>query len=131
MSRKLYPKQYLALAGEMSMLQETLKRLEGLDANQPVLVCNEEQRFVAAEQMRRMGLDDVSIILEPEGRNTAPAIALAALHAVQADKDMEQQHVHVPGQIKITGSDPSNVLFLRKMLRNGLRVCFLMPKRGV
>jgi mannose-1-phosphate guanylyltransferase len=61
MSRKLYPKQYLALAGEMSMLQETLKRLEGLDANPPVLVCNEAQRFVAAEQMRRMGLEDVSI----------------------------------------------------------------------
>ncbi|WP_289018914.1 mannose-1-phosphate guanylyltransferase/mannose-6-phosphate isomerase [Desulfobacter postgatei] len=87
MSRKLYPKQYLALAGELSMLQETLKRLEGIDANPPIIVCNEEQRFVAAEQMRRMGLEDVTIILEPEGRNTAPAIALAALHAVQADKD--------------------------------------------
>jgi hypothetical protein len=58
MSRKLYPKQYLALTGEMSMLQETLKRLEGLEARQPVLVCNEAQRFVAAEQMRRMGLED-------------------------------------------------------------------------
>jgi len=87
MSRKLYPKQYLALAGELSMLQETLKRLEGLDATPPVIVCNEEQRFMVAEQMRRMGLEDVTIILEPEGRNTAPAIALAALHTVQADRD--------------------------------------------
>ena len=68
MSRKLYPKQYLALAGEMSMLQETLKRLEGLDANQPVIVCNEEQRFVAAEQMRRMGLEEDPICSRPAKR---------------------------------------------------------------
>lgn len=87
MSRKLYPKQYLALAGEMTMLQETFQRLDDINTHQPMLICNEEQRFMAAEQLRRMGVEDVSIILEPEGRNTAPAIALAALHAVKNGDD--------------------------------------------
>lgn len=87
LSRKLFPKQYLALSGERSMLQETVHRLEGLDCRDPVLVCNEEHRFLAAEQMRRAGLEHVPIILEPEGRNTAPAIALAALHLVRDGQD--------------------------------------------
>lgn len=87
LSRKLYPKQYLAFGGEMSMLQETVKRLDGLAIDQPLLVCNEEQRFLAAEQLRRMGIEGSPILLEPEGRNTAPAIALAALYAVSKGQD--------------------------------------------
>ena len=82
MSRDLYPKQLLPLAGENSMLQDTLKRLEGLeDAVEPILICNEEHRFLVAEQIRQMGWNASAIVLEPEGRNTAPAAAIASLLA--------------------------------------------------
>jgi mannose-1-phosphate guanylyltransferase len=77
LSRSLYPKQFLALTGEQTMLQETLQRLSNLDVNAPLVICNEEHRFIVAEQLR--ALDKTGfIILEPVGRNTAPAIALAA-----------------------------------------------------
>lgn len=87
MSRELYPKQFLSLVGEKTLLQETLERLEGLPTASPVLICNEAHRFLAAEQLRQIGLLDHNIILEPVGRNTAPAIALAALTALQSNKD--------------------------------------------
>ncbi|QOL24424.1 mannose-1-phosphate guanylyltransferase/mannose-6-phosphate isomerase [Thalassotalea sp. LPB0316] len=77
LSRSLYPKQFLALNSKQTMLQETLARLAGLDTCEPITICNEEHRFIVAEQLRE--LDNIgSIILEPAGRNTAPAIALAA-----------------------------------------------------
>lgn len=77
LSRSLYPKQFLALTGENTMLQETLCRLSALDVSAPLVICNEEHRFIVAEQLR--SIDKIgSIILEPVGRNTAPAIALAA-----------------------------------------------------
>ena len=87
LSRKLYPKQFLAFGGELSMLQQSVMRLEGLKCSSPLLVCNEEHRFLTAEQMRQMGHEDITILLEPEGRNTAPAIALAALHATSNGDD--------------------------------------------
>ncbi|KHK00189.1 Mannose-1-phosphate guanylyltransferase (GDP) [Desulfovibrio sp. TomC] len=87
MSRMLYPKQFLAFDGEKTMLQATIERLNGLSHRSPVLVCNEEHRFLAAEQMRQMGLEGGTILLEPVGRNTAPAITLAALHATQNGED--------------------------------------------
>ncbi|MDB3933996.1 mannose-1-phosphate guanylyltransferase/mannose-6-phosphate isomerase [Luminiphilus sp.] len=78
LSRAAHPKQFLRLHGEGSMLQETLKRLSGLDIQSSTTICNEEHRFFVAEQLRE--IDKLgSIILEPVGRNTAPAIALAAL----------------------------------------------------
>jgi mannose-1-phosphate guanylyltransferase len=82
LSRQLHPKQFLPLTGEGSMLQETLKRLSPLEHRAPLLICNEEHRFLLAEQLRQQGITDARILLEPEGRNTAPAIALAALQAV-------------------------------------------------
>jgi len=84
LSRELYPKQLLALTGTHTMLQETLLRLEGLPASPPVVVCNEAHRFLVAEQLRQLELTPSATILEPFGRNTAPAIALAA-HAALAD----------------------------------------------
>jgi mannose-1-phosphate guanylyltransferase / mannose-6-phosphate isomerase len=81
LSRELYPKQLLPLVGEHTMLQETLRRLAGLDTAPPVVVCNESHRFLVAEQLRVLGAKPKAIILEPVGRNTAPAIALAALNA--------------------------------------------------
>jgi len=78
LSRASHPKQFLPLHDNVTMLQSTLKRLDGLDIQTSVTVCNEEHRFFVAEQLR--AIDKLgSIILEPVGRNTAPAIALAAL----------------------------------------------------
>lgn len=84
-SREQHPKQFLPLAGEQSMLQETLQRLNPEECARPVVVCNEEHRFMVAEQLRQLELSAAAIILEPEGRNTAPAVALAALQAATDD----------------------------------------------
>ncbi|GHD38531.1 mannose-1-phosphate guanylyltransferase/mannose-6-phosphate isomerase [Parahalioglobus pacificus] len=86
-SREAHPKQFLPLASEASMLQDTLARTQGLDAAAPVVVCNEEHRFMVAEQLREMAVNPDALILEPEGRNTAPAVALAALRALEADAE--------------------------------------------
>ncbi len=87
MSRELYPKQFLRLHGVNSMLQETVNRLEGISVREPVVICNEEHRFLVAEQLRQINKLSHNIILEPVGRNTAPAIALAALNAVSQGDD--------------------------------------------
>ena len=88
LSRELYPKQLLPLASELTMLQETSSRLSGLaDIGAPVIVCNDAHRFMVAEQMRQLGQAPAAIILEPCGRNTAPAVAIAALHARQNNED--------------------------------------------
>lgn len=84
-SREQHPKQFLPLAGEQSMLQETLQRLNPEECARPIVVCNEEHRFMVAEQLRQLELSAAAIILEPEGRNTAPAVALAALQAAADD----------------------------------------------
>src|SRR5918995_868332 len=82
LSRELYPKQLLALTSSHTMLQETALRLSGLQASGPLVVCNEAHRFLVAEQLRQLEIEPHSILLEPFGRNTAPAIALAALAAI-------------------------------------------------
>ncbi|MEO7774115.1 MAG: mannose-1-phosphate guanylyltransferase/mannose-6-phosphate isomerase [Steroidobacteraceae bacterium] len=82
LSRELYPKQLLNLIGKQTMLQDTVTRLAGLDAADPLVVCNEAHRFLVAEQLRRIAIEPRSIMLEPVGRNTAPAIALAAFAAL-------------------------------------------------
>jgi mannose-1-phosphate guanylyltransferase len=87
LSRELYPKQFHALAGSRTMLQETVTRLQGLDCESPLVICNEEHRFIAAEQLRQIGEEGATILLEPVGRNTAPAIALAALYASRSGED--------------------------------------------
>ncbi|TMN78109.1 MULTISPECIES: mannose-1-phosphate guanylyltransferase/mannose-6-phosphate isomerase [unclassified Pseudoalteromonas] len=89
LSRELYPKQFLTVATEVSMLQQTVMRLNNIEHTKPLLICNEEHRFIAAEQMRVANLEHAGIILEPVGRNTAPAIALAALQALNSAHDGE------------------------------------------
>ncbi|NQZ81892.1 MAG: mannose-1-phosphate guanylyltransferase/mannose-6-phosphate isomerase [Colwellia sp.] len=79
-SRSLYPKQFINLYGEKSLLQNTVERLSGLDAATPIVVCNEEHRFIVAEQLKQIDCR-ATIVLEPEGRDTAPAITIAALIA--------------------------------------------------
>ena len=83
LSRELYPKQFLQLDGEATMLQATVNRLQQLACAAPLVICNEDHRFLVAEQLRHLGKLAHNIILEPAGRNTAPAIALAALTALQ------------------------------------------------
>ncbi|NOH29037.1 mannose-1-phosphate guanylyltransferase/mannose-6-phosphate isomerase [Vibrio mediterranei] len=87
LSRTLYPKQFLSLTSENTMLQETVKRLDGFEHQPPLFVCNEEHRFIVAEQLRQANMIHNGIILEPVGRNTAPAIALAALQATKQGDD--------------------------------------------
>lgn len=88
LSRSMYPKQFLSLVSDTeTMLQSTLLRLNGVNAAAPMLICNEEHRFIAAEQIRALGMDNSGIILEPFGRNTAPAIALAAIQAQAIDEN--------------------------------------------
>ena len=81
LSRQLRPKQFLPMVDELTLFQNTVQRLQGIPKlAAPLVVCNEEHRFMVAEQLRTLGLVHQGIILEPIGRNTAPAIALAALH---------------------------------------------------
>jgi mannose-1-phosphate guanylyltransferase/mannose-6-phosphate isomerase len=82
LSRELYPKQLLPLVGEHTLLQDTVLRLAGLDAAPAVVVCNDAHRFLVAEQLRIIHAPPQAIVLEPVGRNTAPAIALAAHAAI-------------------------------------------------
>jgi len=86
LSRKLMPKQFLKISSENTMIQETVIRLNGLAVNSPLCICNEEHRFIVAEQMREINSLG-KIILEPVGRNTAPAIALAALSLIEQGDD--------------------------------------------
>lgn len=84
LSREHHPKQLLPLIGERTMLQETVLRLEGLAGlAPPVVVCNEEHRFLVAEQLRQIDVEPGAILLEPFGRNTAPAAAVAAAHLLE------------------------------------------------
>jgi mannose-1-phosphate guanylyltransferase / mannose-6-phosphate isomerase len=88
LSRELFPKQLLPLAGSRTMLQDTVCRLEGLeDLTAPLIVCNESHRFIVAEQMRAVDHSPSAIMLEPAGRNTAPAVAVAAMQAMASGDD--------------------------------------------
>jgi mannose-1-phosphate guanylyltransferase/mannose-6-phosphate isomerase len=91
LSREAYPKQFLALGTRHTMLQQTALRLQGLEVcasvSAPIVVCNDAHRFIAAQQLAEIGVNDVAILLEPAGRNTAPALTLAALYAIRDGAD--------------------------------------------
>ncbi len=87
LSRQLFPKQFLSLNGKRSMLQETFARLNDIDHLAATIICNEAHRFIVAEQLRTEDITDCSIVLEPVGRNTAPAIALAAFQSMKTNQD--------------------------------------------
>ena len=86
LSRKLYPKQFHSLINETSLFQDTIKRLPK-NLSEPLVVCNEEHRFIVAEQLRQINSKNNGIILEPIGKNTAPAIGLAAIQLIEKYKD--------------------------------------------
>jgi mannose-1-phosphate guanylyltransferase len=94
LSRTAFPKQFIALTSSLTMLQETAVRINGLSNAAPMVICNEEHRFLVAEQMRQQNLQP-AILLEPVGRNTAPAIALAAIKAVADAKASASQEAPV------------------------------------
>lgn len=88
LSREQYPKQLLPLMGQKTMLQDTVDRLSGIDdLAPPIIVCNEGHRFLVAEQLRQIDVTPAAILLEPVGRNTAPAVAVAAIAAIEARDD--------------------------------------------
>ncbi|MEO5341303.1 MAG: mannose-1-phosphate guanylyltransferase/mannose-6-phosphate isomerase [Magnetococcus sp. MYC-9] len=88
LSRQAYPKQFLTLCGEHSLFQASLLRLQGVpECGAPILVCNEQHRYLVAEQLRLLGTQDATILLEPMGRNTAPAAACAAFSALNRDPE--------------------------------------------
>ena len=88
LSRALYPKQLISLVDRHTMLQNTILRLNGLEgAENPVVICNDEYRFMVAEQLRQIDIEADSIILEPVGRNTAPALTVAAIRAMETGDD--------------------------------------------
>ena len=104
LSRELYPKQLLPLVNDRTMLQDTALRLVGLaGVAAPVVVCNEQQRFMVAEQLRQVDAHPQAIVLEPVGRNTAPAVAIAAMAAISSE---------VPGTEGTEGGDDDPLLLV-------------------
>ena len=90
LSRESYPKQFLSISKEddLSLLQKTIQRIKPLkNLQKPIFVCNEQHRFILAEQVRKLNIDEFIILLEPFGRNTAPAITVAALKALKIEED--------------------------------------------
>ncbi|MDA7842762.1 mannose-1-phosphate guanylyltransferase/mannose-6-phosphate isomerase [Methylophilaceae bacterium] len=88
LSREDYPKQFLSLVDERTMLQETILRLSGLEnIAEPIIVCSYNHRFIVAEQCHQIGKKNLTILLEPEGRNTAPAITASAFHSLKKTND--------------------------------------------
>lgn len=127
LSRELYPKQFLTVTGNKSMLQQTVARLANIEHTAPLLICNEEHRFIAAEQMRLGGYQHGGIILEPVGRNTAPAIALAALHAINNASEGEDPVLLVLAADHIIENEPAFTASVEKALsfaENGQLVTF-------
>ena len=86
LSRKLYPKQFLSLVNETTLFQDTIIRLPD-EVTDPLIICNEEHRFIVAEQLRQIKSKNKGVILEPVGKNTAPAIAIAAMHLLNENED--------------------------------------------
>ena len=120
----MFPKQFLGLLHEQTMLQKTVSRLEGLDHQNPVFVCNEEHRFMVAEQARQIGIESPTIILEPFGRNTAPAIAVAAIHALQQQADPVLLILSADHEISDELAFRNSVQLARELVENGKLATF-------
>ena len=127
LSRQQYPKQFLPLLGNKSMFQQTIVRLKGVsDLTDPVIVCNENHRFLVAEQLNQIGIKNAAIILEPKGRNTAPAIAAAAMQ-ISSDIDKKNSIMLVLSadhQINDTDEFLKTINIARIYAKNGRLVTF-------
>ncbi|MGI8738828.1 MAG: mannose-1-phosphate guanylyltransferase/mannose-6-phosphate isomerase [Gammaproteobacteria bacterium] len=132
MSRQLYPKQFIPLTGDLSLFQATLRRLEGLEnVAFTLVVCNNEHRFMAAEQVRAIDARDVRLMLEPVGRNTAPAIAAAALEICAQIEDAVMLVLPADHIIKNTASFDVAFKIARRAAAAGHLVTFgIIPVRA-
>lgn len=136
LSRELYPKQLLPLVTENSMLQETILRLQGLDAeetihiNTPLVICNEEHRFLVAEQLRSIDVKPASIMLEPVGRNTAPALTLAAAHIQASGTDSIMLVLPADHVVNDTDSFHSAIIEAAKLAEQNNLVTFGIVPTG-
>ena len=124
LSRTLYPKQFLSLTSRLTMLQETLRRLEGVEHRPALVICNEVHRFIVAEQMRNVNLANSGILLEPIGRNTAPAVALAALKAISSGEDQILLVLAADHEIQDQKRFISSILAAKEFAEEGKLVTF-------
>ncbi|NRA15609.1 MAG: mannose-1-phosphate guanylyltransferase/mannose-6-phosphate isomerase [Oceanospirillaceae bacterium] len=125
LSRKDKPKQFLNLFGDNTLFQDTLIRLDGLEGLQdPIVICNQEHRFMVAEQLQALGVDNADIVLEPFGRNTAPAIAISALQALQSNDDPMLLVLAADHVIKDVRAFHSAVISAREQALKGALVTF-------
>jgi len=128
LSRSMYPKQFLAISltmnSDYSMFQETLRRLDGLNHQDPIVICNADHRFLAAEKLRELDAAPQSIILEPMGRNTAPAIAVTALAALKTSDDPILLVLPADHTIKDTKKFHSAIKKAEKLAKDGALVTF-------
>ena len=130
LSRKALPKQFLALAGSGSMIQETAMRAQGDGFAAPIVISNQDHRFLIAEQLRAAGIKGARIVLEPAGRNTAPAVTIAALQIVQENPDglmliMPSDHV-----VLDIGAFREGVAVARKAAHQGALVTYGIRPTG-
>jgi len=130
LSRKALPKQFLSLAGTGSMIQETATRAQGDGFAPPIVISNQDHRFLIAEQLRAAGIKGARIVLEPAGRNTAPAVTVAALQIVQENPDglmliMPSDHV-----VLNTGAFHDGVAAARTAAQQGALVTFGIRPTG-
>ncbi|MBL4894348.1 MAG: NTP transferase domain-containing protein, partial [Emcibacter sp.] len=124
LSRSTYPKQFLAMNSDYAMFQETLRRLDGLDHDAPIVICNAEHRFLAAEKLRALNVTPKSIILEPMGRNTAPAIAVTALAALGSSDDPILLVLPADHTIQNEKAFHKAILTAEKLAKDGALVTF-------
>lgn len=127
LSRACFPKQYLNLSDEnkFSLIQNTFLRLRGLkNLEKPIIICNEEHRFIVAEQMRQIKVNPKSIVLEPFGKNTAPAIALAALIAKKNNYDPFMLILSADHQIKDTNTFKEKIIEAITFAKEGKLITF-------
>lgn len=124
LSRTKYPKQFLTLdSDKYSLFQKTVLRLQGLNCDVPIVICNEEHRFLVAEQMREIGVQP-AIILEPIGKNTAPAIALAGLYLQQKKTDALMLVLASDHVIHDEASFKNSILQAQELANQGNMVTF-------
>ncbi|MDW6002158.1 mannose-1-phosphate guanylyltransferase/mannose-6-phosphate isomerase [Vibrio mangrovi] len=124
LSRTAYPKQFLSLVTKQTMIQDTVHRLDKLHKLDPLFICNEEHRFIVAEQLRQCEMSHSGIILEPAGRNTAPAATLAALQAIQTGDDPLLLILAADHVIKNRANFVSAVLAAEPLAEDGRLVTF-------
>lgn len=131
LSRYQYPKQFLSLFNEHSLLQATVLRLNTLECLKPLIISNDEHRFIVAEQLRTSGINSFDVILEPVGRNTAPAIALAALHAQKGGQDPVMLVLAADHVIQNEDEFCKSILIAQEQAAKGNMVTFgVVPSRA-